>query len=107
MTYDIKIEEVFNGYIVTIGCQRFVFGGCNGMAEALTQLTIALNAYLTDRDGAEKVWRERFGREVSTPHSEHRHDLSGVDWGNSGSGTVTVADVPSTYTDLDAHTGTS
>lgn len=73
MTCDIKIEEVFNGYIVTIGCQRIVFGGGVSMADARMQLTIALNAYLVDRDGTEKAWRERFGRKKRASEHTHTH----------------------------------
>jgi len=79
--YDIKIEEVFNGYIVTIGCQRFVFGGGTSMAASRVELVTALTAYLADREGTETAWRKRFGREGLPPggHTHpvpdaHRHD---------------------------------
>jgi len=85
--YDIKIEEVFNGYIVTIGCQRFVFGGGTSMAASRVELQAALTAYLHDREGVEKAWRKRFGREVSAsahththvyPSSDHRHTFANI-----------------------------
>lgn len=67
--YDIKIEEVFNGFIVTIGCQRFVFGGSVSMAASRVELQAALTAYLADREGTEKAWSKRFRRPAPTTES--------------------------------------
>ena len=74
MTYDIKIEEVFNGYIVTIGCQRIVMEGRSSMEHARQRLMTELEAYLVDPHGTEKAWRERFGRKKEET-SEHRHSV--------------------------------
>ena len=88
MTCDIKIEEVFNGYIVTIGCQRMVIEGRSGMEDARQQLLGELSLYLQDRDGIEKSRRRRFGRKkrglehththVCPPADGHRHTVANV-----------------------------
>jgi len=64
--YDIKIEEVFNGFIVTIGCRRVVIEGRGSMASARVELMGKLTAYLADREGTEKSWRKQFGRPAPT-----------------------------------------
>lgn len=51
MLRDVTIHAVANGYVVTVGCQTFVF-------QDRVVMLHEIGAYLTDPEGTEKRYRE-------------------------------------------------
>lgn len=51
MIRDIEIKAVANGFIVSVGCQRFVF-------QSLPIMLTELGRYLANPEATEKFWRQ-------------------------------------------------
>ena len=47
--YEIRINELSNGFVVTVGCESFVFEDCNNMLHCLKK-------YLENRNAVTKMW---------------------------------------------------
>jgi hypothetical protein len=65
----VQIHPANGGYVVTVGCQTFVYG-----ADEVTELTVDLTSYLLQPEAVEKEWRENQPNEpgeiaVPTPYA--------------------------------------
>ena len=72
----IEIEEVLNGYIVTIGCMTVIIEGQKSIEEAQDRLFKELKGYFANRTKVEAEWMKRFEGAKRGPFSGRMRSTS-------------------------------